>query len=717
MGQHNRKTRKKGGMFRPSKLKAAIQTNRDYETRKLTRDLLVDKVDAAKIDASLDMKISTTSKDKPATYSLKEKVINRLKEKVDQPPKPPSKVIPFNPFNPPEPPKIPTEPKMLDTSFKGNRLAMHSPSAMNLSQKNRKIFEIYTQQPPPVPDKNVKRILNRGVEKGNYDDTPPIPPLISSPTPPQNSRKPSGIYMPPSPPQNTRQTRGIYTPTPPTPPQISLPTPLQNQIQPQNIVLDQRINDGRINDGRINDGLIYDPLIACIKSVLEEKIDPTINPDLYNTKFILEEQDITQIGNALNVNMKVDIKRGIDEVVDFKDRDTEIIEIEWKYLDNCSPLLIAAKFGLKDACIRILKLVKETSKQREMLMTADDWGNNALSLCARYGYQGLGKLLINRHKKLGIDLEGFNWEGTEYPDTRGDNFSKTPLMIAAEMGHMGIVELLLISGANPLAQNDIHQTSLHHCVKKCCPSFTHYQTPFGNIKTNTTKRFQYFKVHNDKYKDEPATWRFVRIIHLLMRFMIFNNGDIGNYREGGLKAVLQNDDNSKNPNQWDSNLLGHGAYTSFSVSKNSNWMSYFQLRKGRLSTKTASVVNVDEYRTPFIKKIIADKVYSAKTYTPNDYKIIDTVFSSEKDKQLCPLIANDHNMLIELNNGFVESIWQNSGSKDFIDYFLQNLYFISSIAKYTDNEKVVDTMAVGRNNYLKQNYKERYLLRYIPLKY
>ena len=618
MGQHNRKTRKKGGMFRPSKLKAAIQTNRDYETRKLTRDLLVDKVDAAKRDASLDMKIITITKDKPATYSLKEKIIDRLKDKVDQPPKPPSKMAPFNPFNPPEPPKIPTEPKTLDTSFKGNRSAMHPPSAMHSSQKNRKIFEIYTQQPPPVPDKNKKRISNRSFKMGNYDDTPPSP-------------------MP-------KQTSGIYTPTPP-----------QNQIQTQNIILDQRINDGRINDGRINDGrindgLIYNPLIACIKSVLEEKIDLTINPDLYNTKLILEEHDITQIGTTLNVNMKVDIKRGIDEVVDFEDRDTEIIEIEWKYLDNCSPLLIAAKFGLKDMCIRILSLVRDPSKQREVLMTADDWGNNALSLCARYGYQGLCKLLINIHKKLGIDLEGFNWEGTDYPDTRGDNFSKTPLMIAAEMGHMGIVELLLINGANPLAQNDIHQTSLHHCVNKCCPSLTHYQTPFGNIKTNTTKRFQYFKVHNDKYKDQSAIWRFVRIIHLLMRFMIFNNGDIGNYREGGLKAVLQNDDNSKNPNKWDSNLLGHGAYTSFSVSKNSNWMSYFQLRKGRLSTKTASVLNVDEYRTPFIKKIIADKVYSAKTYTPNDYKIIDTVFSSEKDKQLCPLIANDHNMLIELNN-------------------------------------------------------------------
>jgi len=251
--------------------------------------------------------------------------------------------------------------------------------------------------------------------------------------------------------------------------------------------------------------------------------------------------------------------------------------IPWTVIDECTPILIAAKFGLVGPCKQILESVDD-AKKAEMLRDYDKDAHTPLSFCAKYGYQELCEYLIGEHQRLGIPLEGTEWDrlasvyekteinellGTDIALTEpysvfldelrradpskienydlvlkrmerislfGDSGTKTPLLIASEQGHLGIVELLLCGGvvkkamsksgtrknikrdlrrpkeiarmcANPLAMTSEKQTALHLCTHKCCPSSASYETVYGNVIANDQYRLQYNAVHDDKYKN------------------------------------------------------------------------------------------------------------------------------------------------------------------------------------------------------------------------
>jgi ankyrin repeat protein len=341
------------------------------------------------------------------------------------------------------------------------------------------------------------------------------------------------------------------------------------------------------------------------------------------------------------------------------------------------------------------------------LSGCDFFGNNALSLCAQYGYKSLCEYLIGEHKRLGIHLEGYMWPSNVY----GDCFGKTPLMLAAEFGHLELIKVLLRNGANPLAKNDINQNALHHCIIKCCPTPSGYKTPFGYILLNTNEWSQYDLSHDDAYKNKEFVWRFNRIIHLLLRFMIFENGDYsaGVYRKNGLKTTLENDDNGKNKtNVWDDAANnGNGAYTHYTLTNNSNWMAYYYLRRGHnkvfhsltMQQSEELSVFVDKYRSTFIQKTGKNKTYSSQTYSSGDYLFKSKLFTSDADT-IVPIIKNDSNMFAELEKGFNRDIWEKTTSKDFIHYFLRYLFYEEPIPKESENDKIQKLLSIKRQIYL-----------------
>ena len=588
-------------------------------------------------------------------------------------------------------------------------------------------------------------------------------------------------------------------------------------------------------------------LMSLVKAILEDNIkilteaepNPNKTPEVDTTtisRFYMERVNASKMkDNELLVEMSGLTQHGVEKIG---------ISIPLPKLNNCIPLLVATKFGMVRPCKQIMEAVDDM-KKKEMLTDFDDDGNTPLSLCAEYGYQELCEYFISEHQRLGIDLEGLDMNRNKnipektrinellkqnkmaelsldsvYADfieaykkiddykmkyklelkrlsnvsMRGNSYKKTPLMIAAENGHLGIVELLLCGGrvnnlleiekkqqkiqlraitlaqrlldtgktksnrktrkrtlhngtelrnqqeldrtcANPLAMNDYGQTSLHLCVRNCCPSKTMYKSVFYDSDTNSdvngNPRYQYNLVNDDKYRKEAPIWRFTRTIHLLLRFMIFDRGVIGGlYRPNGLKIALQNeyrydilqDDEIDIWSPTANN--GNGAFDMFCFSGKTNWISFFQLRKENPYLETIS-----EYENP-------QKQYLSAFITSRNgkLKIKEHVFDHPGEK--CFFVQNDPNMFIEIEKGFNKKVYdkkklyqnQVTGQllhstniiHDFATYFEHNLYkkvFYPETTNYTYsnldvednkddsvslndiNERAIEYMRSGRDEY------------------
>lgn len=479
--------------------------------------------------------------------------------------------------------------------------------------------------------------------------------------------------------------------------------------------------------------------------------------------------------------------------------------IPWTVIDECTPILIAAKFGLVRPCKQIMESVND-EKKVEMLKDFDKGANTPLSLCARYGYQELCEYFIKEHQRLGVPMEGNDWdrsssiyEKTEINELLGKNIeltepysvfleelrradsskidnyevilkkverislygdisTKTPLMIASEHGHLGIVELLLCGGAvkkavsrpgtrknkkmeekdlrsreelgrmcaNPLAMTSEKKTSLHLCSRKCCPTPTSYETIMGDVIANDQYRLQYNQVHDDKYKNMNHVMRFNRIIHLLLRFMIFENGVIGaNKRPNGLKIVLQNAayensiyDDGLGIDVWDD---AKNCFTTFFFDKKINWLTFFQKRTGIQSTQSAINRSIEgnfhsDYITPFVNA---------------DYTFVKRVFNRHDEK--CVFIRGDPNMFIELEKGFSDNIF-NVGEKtftqadgtmivvdnninSFADYFVRNVLHRQFYGErfVSANDRAIEAMLEGRDEYNRRNIRPKGLRYRVPM--
>jgi hypothetical protein len=473
--------------------------------------------------------------------------------------------------------------------------------------------------------------------------------------------------------------------------------------------------------------------------------------------------------------------------------------IPWIVIDECTPILIAAKFGLVGPCKQILESVDDTKKS-EMLRDYDKDAHTPLSFCAKYGYQELCEYLIGEHQRLGIPLEGTEWDrlasvyekteinellGTDIALTEsysvfldelrrtdpskienydivlkrmerislfGDSGTKTPLLIASEQGHLGIVELLLCGGvvkkantksgtqknikrdinglarmcANPLAMTSEKQTALHLCTHKCCPSSASYETVYGNVIANDQYRLQYNVVHNDKYKNMNHVMRFNRIIHLLLRFMIFENGVIGaNKRPNGLKIALQNAtyedsfyDDGLGIDVWDN---ARNCFTTFFFDKKINWFSFYQKRTGIQSTQSAIDSNIEKnFRSDYISPFVN-----------TDYTLVTKMFNRSDEK--CVFIRGDPNMFVELEKGFADDVFtvgekiftQADGTvitidnniTSFADYFVRNVLHRQFYRKsfVSVNDRAIEAMLEGRNEYNRKIVRPQELRYRVPM--
>ena len=490
-------------------------------------------------------------------------------------------------------------------------------------------------------------------------------------------------------------------------------------------------------------------------------VDTSIIPQFYLTR-IFESEMATQ---SLSAQIS-----GIDMI------------IPWSILNECTPILVAAKFGLVSPCKQIMDSVDD-AKKIEMLTDYDADGNTPLSLCAKYGYQTLCKYFIGEHQRLGVHLEGHEWEKSpnipqkaeinvllgetidldlpysvflnkfrdvvdktgiksynvhlkrfESLSLIGNCQQNTPLMIASQHGHLGIVELLLCGGsvksvnkgkktrskveiqrlcANPLASNSVRKTSLHLCAKYCCPTQASYNTILGNVVANDPFRKQYNIVHDDKYRAELNVWRFNRIMHILLRFMIYEQGNLdGNKRQDGLKIALQNAlypgsqyDDGIGIDHWDNS---RNMFTTFFFEQKINFMSMFQGKYGLESVESAiqhadDNIKTSRYITPFID---------------SNNHINDIVFNDPREK--CAFIKGDKNMFIELESGFSPDVFRlgsiryvdGSGNIKSIDNDIDSFaeYFRRSVLykkmyrekQTTENDKYIKAAERGRSEYIRR---------------
>jgi hypothetical protein len=529
-------------------------------------------------------------------------------------------------------------------------------------------------------------------------------------------------------------------------------------------------------------------LQSVVKAILEDniKILTEAEPDPNKTP----EVDTTAISKYYMTRIRAS---KMDDICRATMSDLDM-EIPWETLDECTPILVAAMFGLIRPCKQIMESVDD-NKKIEMLKDFDKDGNTPLSLCAKYGYQELCEYFIGQHQRLNVHMEGIEWDRMEWLAEKktinallGENLEltlpysvfldkfrridktrikdydyqlkkfesitlfgnyegNTPLMVAVENGHLGIVELLLCGGsvsalhkletkqnrttrrrarstnktqsnssttnrelrteeelsrmcANPLAMNSIKMTSLHICVKRCCPSESSYRTVLGNVVAKDMFRLQYNQVHDDKYKNMNHKDRFNRIIHLLLRFMIFDKGVInGNYRPNGLKIALQNMlysnshyDDGVGIDIWDNTT---NQFTIFLMSNKTNWISLFQKKTGIQSSHT---------------------VFSESSSYISAFKLKKVVFNSLTEK--CLFIRGDTNMFIELEKGFAPEVFRvgqhrytssyglittvNNKIDSFADYYSKSVLYTEKEDRPSLNEQIINSMGSGRDEYMRR---------------
>ena len=586
----------------------------------------------------------------------------------------------------------------------------------------------------------------------------------------------------------------------PPPPKGPLPKELVNAIQKLGKIMPPDPPPRNTSASNVASASMVAPKITkkevslqtVVKAILEDniKILTEAEPDPNKTP----EVDTTAISKYYMTRIRASKMRDVCRAT-MSDLD---MEIPWETLDECTPILVAAMFGLIGPCKQIMESVDD-NKKIEMLKDFDKDGNTPLSLCAKYGYQELCEYFIGQHQRLNVHMEGIEWDHMEWLAEKksinallcekneltlpysvfldkfrridksrikdydyqlkkfesitlfGNYEGNTPLMVAVENGHLGIVELLLCGGrvsavykletkqnmttrrraistkktrsnistvnnelrteeelsrmcANPLAMNSIKMTSLHICVKRCCPSESSYRTVLGNVVANDLFRLQYNKVHDDKYKNMNHKDRFNRIIHLLLRFMIFDKGVInGNYRPNGLKIVLQNMlysnshyDDGVGIDIWDNTT---NQYTIFLISNKTNWISLFQKKTGIQSSHTVFSES-SSYISAFIRSNKLKKV----------------VFNSLTEK--CLFIRGDTNMFIELENGFAPEVFRvgqhsytslyglittvNNKIDSFADYYSKSVLYTEKEDRPSLNEQIINSMGSGRDEYMRR---------------